>query len=288
MKYTWLVEKYLEGELSGEALRRFELEILRNPEVARELEHIRSLQKFMENQHARMTEKGGLIEDYDDMENVIPEYQLADDLDGLRIRKISHKNKELREFRARLSEVEAGMELKKRRSNRLLVRRTYVWMAAASIILLFATSSVLFINNLVSSDYLSIYNNHFIPHRADVSVRAGHQTGADLYNGGLDLYNSGMYMDALDYFNRIPESDRVISYYLYSGISLMATGKHGEAITLFRELEKDTVLSHYGKWYTGLCYLAMGEEENARSVFHEIIASEGYNVHQARRILRKL
>ena len=30
MKYTWLVEKYLEGELSGDALRKFEIEILTN------------------------------------------------------------------------------------------------------------------------------------------------------------------------------------------------------------------------------------------------------------------
>ena len=47
MKYTWLVEKYLEGELKGEALRKFELEILRKPEVAKEVEKIRSMNNFM-------------------------------------------------------------------------------------------------------------------------------------------------------------------------------------------------------------------------------------------------
>ena len=60
MKYTWLVEKYLEGELSGEALRKFELEILRKPEVAEEVERIRSLQKFMQHQHSKLIDFFGL------------------------------------------------------------------------------------------------------------------------------------------------------------------------------------------------------------------------------------
>jgi hypothetical protein len=54
MKYTWLVEKYLEGELSGEALRKFELEILRKPEVAEEVERVRSMHHFMMEQPKTM------------------------------------------------------------------------------------------------------------------------------------------------------------------------------------------------------------------------------------------
>ena len=69
MKYTWLVEKYLEGELSGEAFRKFELEILRKPEVAEEVERIRSMQKFMQHQHSKLMDSSGLIEDYEDLMN---------------------------------------------------------------------------------------------------------------------------------------------------------------------------------------------------------------------------
>ena len=93
MRYTWLVEKYLEGELSGEALHKFELEILRNPEAARELERVRSLQKFMENHHAIMSSRSGLIENFDDVENVIPEHEIAEEMEELKIRKVKSPGK---------------------------------------------------------------------------------------------------------------------------------------------------------------------------------------------------
>ena len=93
MKYTWLVEKYLEGELSGEALRKFELEILRKREVAEELERVRSMHHFMMEQHAKFQDSLGLIEDYEDSDNVIDEEIIRQDLDGLKVRKISDGQK---------------------------------------------------------------------------------------------------------------------------------------------------------------------------------------------------
>ena len=89
MKYTWLVEKYLEGELSGEILRQFELEILTKAEVAEEVERIRSLDSFIKKQHHRMRSSVGLIEDFDDIENVVSESTISRELEELKIRKIS-------------------------------------------------------------------------------------------------------------------------------------------------------------------------------------------------------
>ena len=98
MRYTWLVEKYLEGELSGEALRKFELEILRKPEVARELEKIRTTHRFMRDQHQKMQNSAGLIEDFDDLENVLTEQDISKEYEELMVRKISSSEKDFFDY----------------------------------------------------------------------------------------------------------------------------------------------------------------------------------------------
>src|SRR4030042_4293315 len=54
MKYTWLVEKYLEGELQGKELSDFEILILKDPAVAEEVERIRKLNTFCIEQHSKL------------------------------------------------------------------------------------------------------------------------------------------------------------------------------------------------------------------------------------------
>jgi len=287
MTYTWLVEKYLEGELSGEALRKFELEILRNPEAARELERVRSLQKFMENQHAIMSEKGGLVEDYDDMENVIPEHEIAEELEGLKIKKF-RAGKYLREFRTRLSEIEAERELRRRRSNTVLVRRNFVWGAAAAMILLLATTSILVVNQFGSADYMALYDRYYTIVPADNGSRGQDNSTALAYESAMGCYIDRNFHDALQQFNLIPEPYPNPAYYLYEGIVLMELGRFDEAITLFSHLESDPVQNHNRMWYTGLCYLGLEDTMNARKTFNAIVEQEGHYLKQSKKILSKL
>ena len=185
MRYTWLVEQYLEGELSGEALRKFELDILRNPEAARELERVRSLQKFMENQHAIMNARSGLIEDYEDLENVIPEHAMVDELEELRIKKIVSPGKDLQDFRTSLEEVEAGRTLRNHHSTKLIVRKKMVWTAAASIVLLLITSSLLIFNNTGTTDYQAVYHANFTFEKADLPQRSINSGEKTIYDAAL-------------------------------------------------------------------------------------------------------
>ncbi len=118
MEYTWLVEKYLEGELGGEALRNFELEILTKPEVAEEVERIRSLNRFMKQQHKNMHRVGGLIEDFDDIDNVLHEDEVRKEFEDLKIRKISASREDLIEIRSRLTESEVRNTLNTNQSDK--------------------------------------------------------------------------------------------------------------------------------------------------------------------------
>ena len=288
MRYTWPVEKYLEGELSGDELQKFELEILRNPDAARELERVRNLQRFMENQHAIMKTGDGLIEDFDDIENVLPEHEMAMELEDLKIKKVSSEEKDLENFRTTLAEVEAGRTLKKRYSKKLIIRRTSAWTAAASIALLLIAISILIVSNMGNTDYLAVYNSYFAPEKAPNSERSINSGEENLYEAALGLYNEERFDEAILRFQQIPEPVPNDYCYLYHGITLMELERHEEAIEQFNQIKTDQTLNHYRMWYSGLCYLALEDADNARSVFQDIIAQEGYFMSKSKRILKKV
>jgi len=289
MKYTWLVEKYLEGELSGEALRKFELEILRKPEVAEEVERVRSMNHFMKEQHIKFQDSIGLIEDYEDNKNVIDEEIIRQDLDGLRVRKISSDQKKVNDLKTKLTESKVSLTLVDQQSNKVLVRKISVWLAAASVAILMVTSISLLTGKSGTVDYMAAYQQFYSAPQADLLVRDIGQVIDNTYNLALDQYDQKKYEMAFQLFNDIPEeSPPNIHYYLYKGITAMELGDFQVAVKLFANLMSDPVLKHEGMWYLGLSYIALEDIPAARAVFKEIIASDGYYKKQAKKLLRSI
>jgi tetratricopeptide (TPR) repeat protein len=288
MRYTWLVEKYLEGELGDEELHKFELEILRNPEAAKELEEIRNLQKYMEKQHARRNGDDGLMEDFEDIENVLSESEMSEELEGLRVRKLDRDIRAQNDFITSLVESEAGRTLKIRKSNKLIIKKISVWVAAASITLLIATSALLIFSPDRSLDNQAVYNMYYTPEKADIAQRTSSFQENDPNYAALEIYNAGRFPEALELFNQIPEPYSAQKLYLYKGITLMELGRHEEAIHQFSQLESDPVLNHYGMWYSGLCYLALKDSNNAKSVFQDIVDHDGHYLKKSKAILRRI
>jgi tetratricopeptide (TPR) repeat protein len=289
MKYTWLVEKYLEGELSGEALRKFELEILRKQEVAEELERVRSMHHFMREQHAKFQDSIGLIEDYEDSENVIDEEIIRQDLDGLKVRKISAEKKDVIDFSRKYTESKVKHTLVDLQSRKVLVRKVSVWLAAASVAILLATSFLLLIGNNASADYMALYEQHFAVPYADIDNRDISSSISTPYLKALKEYNDARYGDAYKLFEEIPEeSVHYPAYFLYKGITAMELRDFQAAIESFDKLMTDPMRKHSAMWYTGLSYLAMHDLEAARKIFREIINTDGHYKKQARSLLRSI
>ena len=289
MKYTWLVEKYLEGELSGEALRKFELEILRKPEVAEEVERVRSMHYFMQEQHSKLQDSIGLIEDFDDMENVVDEETIRQDLDGLLVKKISAGQKEVIDLNTKLTETKVSHTLVEQRSKKVLVRKVSVWLAAASVAILLGLSFSLIIGNS-QADYMAMYEQHYAAPEADLGVR-GVLSGTDygLYSKAKGFYNGQDYEKAYQYFDDLKASPPEPVYYLYYGNSAMALGDHQKALEIFENLKNSgTSINVEAEWYRGLCHLALENQDAARKVFEHIVSIEGHNYKQAKKILRKI
>jgi hypothetical protein len=289
MKYTWLVEKYLEGELSGEALRKFELEILRNPEVANEVERVRSMTYFMQEQHNKLQDSISLIEDYDDIENVVTEEEIRKDLDGLKVRKISDDHKDIIDFRTKLTESGISHTLLKQQSSKILVKRASVWLAAACLAVLIVTSFLLLVDNNGPVDHIAVYEQFYTVPYADVPERSLSGESDDPYALALEKYNRAEFNKAFVLFNSIPKhSVRNDSYYLYKGVTAMELENFQIAIESFDELEDDPILKHYGMWYKGLCYLWMEDLTTARKVFKEIIGTNGHYKKSAKSLLKSI
>jgi ethanolamine utilization protein EutQ (cupin superfamily) len=290
MKYTWLVEKYLEGELSGEALRKFELEILRKPEVAEEVERVRAMHHFMVKQHGKLQDSIGLIEDYEDIENVIDEEIIRQDLEGLKVRKISNGQKDVINLRTKLTESKVTRTLVDQRSNKVLVRKVSVWLAAASVAFLMVTSISLMVGKKGTVDYMAVYEQHYAVPYADVDVRDLSTETNSPYSIALDEYNNGNFENAYALFNEIPEeSPPGIKYYLYKGNTAMKLGDFPAAIRSFTYLKSDAMMKHDGMWYTGLSYLGMENIPEVRAALEEIIATDRhYYKKQAKKLLRSL
>ncbi len=286
MKYTWLVEKYLEGELSGEALRRFELEILKKPEVAEEVERIRSLQRFMEEQHLKMDIRSGLIEDYEDLENIMDEEQIGRELEGLKIRKISSRHEKLSEFKSKIAETQIRDKLRMHRSRKILVKKASLWLAASALILLTAVS-LLLLTGRNDADYGELYAQYYSPPPADV-LRNSNYPAEDPYNQAMQAYREGDYPAAFRLFNSIPGEGFINRLYLYRGVTAMELGKYPLAIEQFNKLESDLMLQHEGMWYKSLCYLGMKDIKATRNALNEIIRTDGFYKDRAASLLRKL
>jgi len=287
MKYTWLVEKYLEGELSGEALRKFELEILTKAEVAEEVERIRSLDNFIKKQHHRMRSSAGLIEDFDDIENVVSENTISRELEELKIRKISTSRDEIVDLKTSLAESGAQQTLNKYRSNKVVVRKITLRIAAAASLAIFMAVSALLLTTNNDADYAGLYNQYYSPRTADV-VRTAPDLAQEPFRQALKAYSEGDYTRAFLLLNSISEEGVGNTYYLYKGITAMELGKYPLAIELFNKLSDDINLKHEGMWYKSLCFLGMEDEKATRSALNEIIEEDGYYKNMAAALLRKI
>ena len=289
MKYTWLVEKYLEGELSGEALRKFELEILRKREVAEELERVRSMHHFMVEEHGKFQDSMGLIEDYEDSENVIDEEIIRQDLDGLKVRKISAEKKDVIDLTRKFTESKVKHTLVDQQSRKVLVRKVSVWLAAASVAFLMVTSISLMIGKSGTVDYMAAYQQFYSTPQADISPRDMNPGIDNNYIHALEQYNKAEYEIAYQLFNDIPDGQAPNPHYhLYKGVTAMKVGDFKLALVSLAKLKSDPLLKHEGMWYLGLSYIALEDIPAARKELEEIIATDGHYKKRAKKLLKNI
>lgn len=289
MKYTRLVEKYLDGEMKGMELSNFERDILKNPEVAEEVERVRSLDEFSRKQFAVLASGQDLLEDPEDIAHCIEEFSVKDDLERLKIQKIDESDPDYLDFRKKVRSVSLQNYIKVTTKNKVLVPGYVIWIAAACFALLLSFSLLKIFTGNHPADMHELYARFYNPYPADLLTRSMANIPADPYAMGLDEYQNSNYGSALAWFNTVESgSIKNKAIYLLKGICLMETGNFEAAILAFVNLSGDPVLNDYGQWYTGLCYVKLKMPGKARELFTELSNREGYYKKVSDQILKNL
>jgi tetratricopeptide (TPR) repeat protein len=286
MKYTWLVEKYLEGELQGKELADFELLILKDPSVAEEVETIRKLNAFCFEQHRKLKGNIGLNVHFNDAEHVPVTDDLTTDMDSLKIRRISD-SAAYRDLMRKIRKTFAEASPSKRQAKMLILAKHNFWLTAASFALILALSIFVLSRGLRNPNPLAVYQQFFQPYSPELTIRSNDVSGSDEYLSGLQEYRNANYIAALDLFNaHISRDPGNLPVYLFRGIALMELGDFSQALNSFEQLHSDAIMDEYGRWYSGLCYLQLDRPGEAKKIFRDLVRQKGYFAPQARSVLR--
>jgi len=287
MKYTWLVEKYLEGELHGEELREFELEILHNPEVAKEVEEIRKLHTFSREQ-IKKKYFDNLLE-VEILDSPIPVQEIEADMDDLKIRKLNPEDAEFQKFKKKVKSVSLDYQVHENEKNKIILNRKIFWGAAAMIIILFGFSLTAILLTNGGKDLQTVYSKYYQPHPYYPGVRDIEPLAQDVFDMGGEAYTNANYGLALDLFNQVnADSPSYITTFLFKGVCFMEMDEYDLAIQSFNQLSENSILNEFGEWYRGLCYIRMNDPDMARSEFEKIIQKNGHFSKEARSILKGL
>lgn len=275
--------------MTGEELRDFELEILKNPEVAEEVERMRSIDEFARKHFSILSSAHDLLEDPENMAGIMEESSLQDDLESMKIHEIDESDPGYRDFRNKVKAVSLKTYLKYTTRNRVLVPGYIIWIAAASITILLAISLFKIFTVNKPENLHDVYASFYSPYPADPLVRDGANIHDDPYSLGKYEYLKSNYGSALSYFNQVESvSLKNKSIFLLKGICLMETGNFEDAVLAFRNLIGDPYLNDYGQWYMGLSYLELRMPDKARELFKELSGREGYYSKISEKILKRL
>jgi tetratricopeptide (TPR) repeat protein len=244
----------------------------------------------MKEQHSKFQDSIGLIEDFEDSENVIDEEIIRKELDGLKVRRISNDQKNTSDLKTKLTESKISHTLVDQRSNKVLVRKVSIWLAAASIAVLMVVTSISLVTGKGGSDDLmALYEQNFSAPIPDLNVRGINPEIKEIYQMALEEYDQKNYEEAYALFNKIPEgSPPKIEYYLYKGVTEMELGDFNAALRSFENLLSNPREKHAGMWYMGLSHIANDNIPAARQKLEKIIATDGYYKKDAKKLLRKI
>ncbi len=163
-------------------------------------------------------------------------------------------------------------------------QKHFIWIRyAAAVVLLISAMGYWFLSQFGSNDYLAQELNN--PYPLAMIVRGDTDLSLKKFE---DAYRSGDYRQAETTLKELgDENDDVRFYLALSQFYQYPTGIT-HATEGFTELSMaEGRFQEQSRWFLGLCYLGVGEEEKAKSIFEEIANTESHYKQQlARNILK--
>ncbi len=245
-----LLEQYLRGELSGDAIAQLELRLGKEEDLAKQLAELQEVQHGIRYAHlATQLEEIRSWEIAEDSTTGIESGFEEDVADMIRI----EKNRELLGEIQGFEEVEGEKEAVVRGIGR------YWWGVAAGVLLLLGAGLFLF----QSEDELSndeLFAEYFEPYPV-VGVKRGQEID-ELKEKAIEQYENQNYEQAIPLLKELYllEQDTLIQFY-YS-VALLANLQYEEAIINFEAIKAtNNLLEELINWYIFLANLGSGNPQ---------------------------
>jgi len=157
-------------------------------------------------------------------------------------------------------------------------------------LMLLGTIMTLMLQNQGSDELFKKYYNPY--EIITISRSQNTAQGENLFNKATELYSRGEFSGAAELFSEFLVNNPMRQdARFFKGMAEMETENYPVAIKSlsYLEAENNGLYQDKAMWYLSLCYLAMGDLDNARTELHAISESKLNNYRsKAKKILRKL
>lgn len=260
-----LIDKYLDGELSGMELEEFEKRLAREEDLMVSLQIEKGLREIhRENDVLDFREEVGAV------------------IESMKVRDGSVIG----------GKDPAESSGKKKDAPVIpIYRRSKVLLAAASVVLVAAIAVVLyFISGQGGRSAAGLFAEFYEPYPADGAVRS-EGAGNDDEAKAMEYYASGNYKEATDLLKSLtlkhPRDDKFRFYY---AISLIENDDLFSAQNELGEIagEDTGYFREQARWYLALVLIKQDQKDRAGELLEQIVAEKGYNANKAKGLLESL
>jgi len=156
------------------------------------------------------------------------------------------------------------------KSRQVFLSNTKIAIGIAALLLVGLSSYFLW----PAQSHDELFQRYFEPYPNIImpQVRGADSSDSTMIAKAFAAYDRGQWEAALDYFNK---ADTTLHLRLYTGICYLALNQSNNAISSFEEaIENDSIFNEQAQWYLGLAYLKSGNSRRAKELF-EVIARGG-------------
>jgi tetratricopeptide (TPR) repeat protein len=282
MDYTELFDRYIDGQLEGKELEDFERKLEIDPDLKDELEKFRKLNAVAERSIGRDESTEGEAE-VDSETEVLSKEDISEFGKGKR----ASTDNDLSDFQQVLKDAEKGYLMEgKTPFNRI---RLMWYTSAAVLIIALSTATYFFIRNSQQRT-ADLYAAFFEPYIKSDKVFELTRSSDDFYYA-VQVFEAGDFSRATVLFSNLSDSSELRVYALfYAGLTSIELGRWEDAINSFKQAIGcgENQMSYVSRWYLGLCYLRIDDEESAKKQFEVLSSEKNPYSRKARQILRIL
>jgi len=252
------IEKYIQGELSGNALKEFETQIKKDEVLQKKVNFYQYTDSVLHNNLAQ---------------NKDIDAEFKSNLEKFGNKYFSEEA---------LHELNPSIETKQEESiaKASIIKRLmpFIALAAAALLLFFflpGEKNTLYANFFETA---KLINDHSSSDNSNIFSKANKQYRTENFKEAIPLYEKYI----------TENSDPYLWAFVYKGCSHMVLDQIDLAINTFQQLSiKDSDFKEMANWYLALCHLKKGDKEQSKTILKHISPEDKEYYDKAQQLLKK-